>query len=173
MQRVIREGLIPILLLFLLIPQASGIGLGASPDRIDFGMVNPKEGAVRELYVINTGNEAERVMLTVEGVNLAVDPQEFDLPAKEKRMVKISIDNIDAGEYRGSILIMARPSGGDGASGRPSGGDGASGLGLGAALRVPVSFHVKSEIYRNVMGAIGLSAAIATVVILWVRRRRL
>ncbi len=163
MQRVIREGLIPILLLFLLIPQASGIGLGASPDRIDFGMVNPKEGAVRELYVINTGNEAERVMLTVEGVNLTVDPQEFDLPAKEKRMVKISIDNIDAGEYRGSILIMARP----------SGGDGASGLGLGAALRVPVSFHVKSEIYRNVMGAIGLSAAIATVVILWVRRRRL
>ncbi len=163
MQRVIREGLIPILLLFLLIPQASGIGLGASPDRIDFGTVNPKEGAVRELYVINTGNEAERVMLTVEGVNLTVDPQEFDLPAREKRMVKISIDNIDAGEYRGSILIMARP----------SGGDGASGLGLGAALRVPVSFHVKSEIYRNVMGAIGLSAAIATVVILWVRRRRL
>jgi hypothetical protein len=81
---VIRRGIIPLVLLFLLIPQASGIGVGASPDRIEFGVVSQRDGAIRELYVINTGDEAERVLLTVEGVDLIVDPQEFDLDAKER-----------------------------------------------------------------------------------------
>ena len=121
-QRASRRGIIPLLLIFLLIPQASGIGVGASPDRIDFGMLNLKDGAVRELYVINTGDAAERVMLAVDGVDLTVDPMEFDLASKENRAVTVSVDHAEAGEHEGSILITAHPSG-----------DGAGGFGLGAA----------------------------------------
>lgn len=161
LRRVIRRGIIPLVLLFLLIPQASGIGVGASPDRIEFGVVSQRDGAIRELYVINTGDEAERVLLTVEGMDLIVDPQEFDLDAKESRAVSVSIDHAEAGEYDGSILITARPSGDD-----------AGGLGLGAGVRVPVSFVVKGSSYIKTLLAVEGLIAIAAVVLLWMRRSK-
>jgi len=157
-----RRGIIPLFLLFLLIPQVAGIGIGASPDEIRFGEVGAKEGAMRELYVVNTDDESERVWLTVEGVDLIVDPQEFDLGAKESRVVNISTDHKKAGEYKGSILIITRPSGDD-----------PDGLGLGAGVRVPVSFVVKDEIFiKGLQGVVGLLIAIAFVVLLWMRRSK-
>jgi hypothetical protein len=162
LQRASCKGIIPLLLLFLLIPQASGIGVGVSPDKIEFGVVNPKDEAMRELYVVNTGDEAERVLLTVEGVDLIVDPQEFDLGAKESRAVNVSIDQKRTGEYNGSILITARSSGDD-----------AGGLGLGAAVRIPVSFVVKNSSYIKILLAVeGSLIAIAAVVLLWMRRSK-
>ena len=162
LHRVVRRGIISLLLLFLLIPQASGIGVGASPDKIEFGVVSPKDGAIRELYVINTGDEAERVLLTLEGVNLSVDPQEFDLGAKESKVVNISIDQKKTGEYNGSILITACPSGDD-----------AGGLGLGAAVRIPVSFVVKDSSHVKILMAVeGSLVAIAAVALLWMRRSK-
>ncbi len=160
LQRASRRGVIPLLLLFLLIPQASGIGVGASPDRIEFGVVSPKDGAVRGLYVINTGDAAERVMLTVEGVNLTVDPLEFDLAAKEHRAVVVSVDHAETGEHEGSILITARPSGG-----------GAGGLGLGAGVRVPVSFVVEDSTSWKVAIVAGLLLLlVAAAAVFWRRR---
>ena len=159
LQRASRRGIIPLILLFLLIPQASGIGVGASPDRIDFGVVSLKDGAVRELYVINTGDAAERVLLTVEGVNLTVDPLEFDLAAKENRVVVASVDHAEAGEHEGSILITARPAG-----------DGASGLGLGAGVRVPISFVVEDRTSWKVVVVAGLILLVAAAAV--IRRRR-
>lgn len=157
-----RRGIIPLLLLFLLIPQVAGIGIGSSPDKIEFGEVRPKEGAMRELYVVNTDDETERVLLIVEGVDLIVYPQEFDLSVKESRVVNISIDQKKAGEYNGSILIMTRPSDHD-----------PGGLGLGAGVRVPVSFVVKDEIFiKTLQGVGGLLIAIAFVVLLWMRRSK-
>ncbi len=162
LRKVVRKGIIPLFLLFLLIPQASGIGVGASPDKIEFGVVSPKDGAIRELYVINTGDEAERVLLTVEGVNLSVDPQEFDLGAKESKVVNVSIDQKKTGEYNGSILITARSSGDD-----------AGGLGLGAAVRIPVSFVVKDSSYNKILMTVeGSLVAIAAVALLWMRRSK-
>ena len=163
LQRASRRGVIPLLLLlFLLIPQASGIGVGASPERIDFGMVNLKEGAVRELYVINTGDAAERVLLTVEGVNLIVDPQEFDLAAKENRAVMVSVGHAEAGEHEGSILITARPAG-----------SGTDGLGLGAGVRVPVSFVVEDNISEKVVVVAGLLLLLLVAAAVLFRRQRL
>ena len=157
-----RRGIIPLFLLFLLIPQVAGIGVGASPDKIEFGEVGPKEGAMRELYVVNTDDESGRVMLTVEGVDLIVDPQEFGLGARESRIVNVSIDQKEPGEYKGSILITTRPSGED-----------SGGLGLGAGVRVPVSFVVKDEIFiKTLQGVGGLLIAIAFVVLLWMRRSK-
>ena len=161
LQRASRRGIIPLLLLFLLIPQASGIGVGASPDRIDFGVVSLKDGAVRELYVINTGDAAERVLLTVEGVNLTVDPLEFDLAAKENRVVVVSVDHAEAGEHEGSILITARPPGG-----------GAGGLGLGAGVRVPVSFVVEDGTSWKVVVVAGLLLLVAAAAVFWRRRTK-
>jgi len=161
LQRASRRGIIPLLLLFLLIPQASGIGVGASPDRIDFGVVSLKDGAARELYVINTGDAAERVMLTVEGVNLTVDPHVFDLAAKENRAVMVSVDHAEAGEHEGSILITARPAG-----------DGAGGLGLGAGVRVPVSFVVVDRASWKVVVAAGLLLLVAAAAVFWRRRTK-
>ncbi|MEA1966399.1 MAG: hypothetical protein U9N05_03850 [Euryarchaeota archaeon] len=162
LQRASRRGIIPLLLLFLLIPQASGIGVGASPDRIDFGVVSPKEGAVRELYIINTGDAAECVMLTVEGVNLTVDPLEFDLAAKENRAVTVSVNHAEAGEHEGSILITARPSG-----------DGSGGLGLGAGVRVPVSFVVEDSTSWKVAIVVGLLLLlVAAAAVFWRRRTK-
>ncbi|MBA1342228.1 MAG: hypothetical protein C5S52_01330 [ANME-2 cluster archaeon] len=161
LQRASRRGIIPLLLLFLLIPQASGIGVGASPDRIDFGVVSLKDGAVRELYVINTGDAAERVLLTVEGVNLTVDPLEFDLAAKENRVVVVSVDHAEAGEHEGSILITAHPPGG-----------GAGGLGLGAGVRVPVSFVVEDGSLWKVVVAAGLLLLVAAAAVFWRRRTK-
>jgi hypothetical protein len=162
LQRVSRRGIIPLLLLFLLIPQASGIGVGASPDRIDFGVVSPKDGAVRELYVINTGDAAERVLLTVEGVNLTVNPLEFDLAANENRAVVVLVDHAEAGEHEGSILITARPSGG-----------GSGGLGLGAGVRVPVSFVVEDSTSWKVAVVAGLLLLlVAATAVFWRRRTK-
>jgi len=160
LQRASRRGIIPLLLLFLLIPQASGIGVGASPDRIEFGVVSPKEGAVRELYVINTGDAAERVILMVEGIDLTVDPLEFDLAAKENQAVVVSVDHAEVGEHEGSILITARPSGG-----------GAGGLGLGAGVRVPVSFVVEDRTSWKVAIVAGLLLLlVAAAAVFWRRR---
>ena len=161
LQRASRRGIIPLLLLFLLIPQASGIGVGASPDRIEFGVVSLKDGAVRELYVINTGDAAERVMLTVEGVDLTVDPREFDLAAKESRAVVVSVDHAEAGEHGGSILITARPAG-----------DGAGGLGIGAGVRVPVSFVVEDSTSRKVVVVAGMLILVAATAVFWRRRTK-
>ena len=161
LQRASHRGIIPLLLLFLLIPQASGIGVGASPDRIDFGVVIPKDGVARELYVINTGDAAERVLLTVEGVNLTVDPLEFDLAAKENRAVTVSVDHAESGEHEGSILIMARLSG-----------DGAGGLGVGAGVRVPVSFVVEDNASWKVAIVAGLLLLVAAAAVFWRRRTK-
>ncbi|MEA3282641.1 MAG: hypothetical protein U9Q68_08830 [Euryarchaeota archaeon] len=158
LQRASRRGIIPLLLLFLLIPQASGIGVGASPDRIDFDVVT-KEGAVRDLYVINTGDAAERVMLTVDGIGITVDPLEFDLAAKENKVVAVSVDHTEAGEHEGSILITARPVG-----------DGAGGLGLGAGVRVPVSFVVEDSSLWKIVVVAGLLLLVAAAAV--IRRRR-
>ncbi|MGP8337042.1 MAG: hypothetical protein ACT6FC_02265 [Methanosarcinaceae archaeon] len=163
LQRVRRRGFISLFLLFLLVPQVAGIGVGASPDRIEFGDVDPKEGAMQEMYVINTGDTAERILLILEGVNLTLDSMEFDLGAQESRAVTVSVDQKETGEYNGSILITARPIGDD-----------PGGLGLGAGVRVPVSFVVKGENHMAiVMASGGLLIAIATVVLLGMRRLKL
>ncbi|MGP8320400.1 MAG: hypothetical protein ACT6FD_06390 [Methanosarcinaceae archaeon] len=158
--RVRYKGVFSLFLLFLLVPQASGIGVGASPDNIDFGEVEPKEGATLELYVINTGDTAERVSLIVEGVDIIVDSLEFDLDAQESKAVTVSVDQKKGGEYNGSILITARPSDDD-----------SGGLGLGAGVRVPVSFVVKDSNHINILlAAGGLLIVIATVVLSRIRR---
>ncbi|MEA1894996.1 MAG: hypothetical protein U9N36_07330 [Euryarchaeota archaeon] len=103
---------------------------------------------VRELYVTNTGDAVERVLLTMAGTNLTVDQLELDLAAKENRAVAVSTDHSEAGEHEERILITACPSG-----------DAARGLGLGAGVRVPVSFVMKGWLCHDSCGNFGRCAA--------------
>ena len=154
------RGIIPLLFLFLLIPPASCIGIGASPDQIDFGMVDQKECVIQELYVVNTGSETEQVLLTANGVNLSIEPHEFVLEAKKSKVVEVSVDSIniiEAGEHTGSILITARPPGIT------------EGLGFGAGVKIPVSFVVKENSNLKIIAAVVSLIAIFAIVLLWVR----
>ncbi|MEA1864063.1 MAG: hypothetical protein U9N46_02515, partial [Euryarchaeota archaeon] len=124
------------------------------------GVLSQRDGAMQELYVINTGGERARITLMVNGVNLIVDPQEFDLAAKESRAVNVSVDHTEAGEYAGSILITARPAG-----------NGSGGLGFGAGVRIPVSFVLKGGGgYPKFMIAEGLLIGSMAAMLLWMRR---
>lgn len=160
LQRMNHRGILPLLFLFLLIPSASCIGIGASPDQIDFGMVDQEECVAQELYVINTGSETEQVLLTTNGVNLSIEPHEFVLEAKKSRLVEVSVDTInilEAGEHSGSILITARPPGNT------------EGLKFGAGVKVPVSFVVKENSYIKIFAAVVSLIAIFAIVLIWVR----
>jgi hypothetical protein len=159
-----RGGIISLLsffLLFLLITPASAIGIGASPEKIEFGIISPNKDAIKELHVINTGSETEHIKLTVEGAYIGIDPEEFDLNARQSRAVNISINPVDAGEYKGNILITAHPTDSK-----------TNGLGLGAGVRIPVSFVVNENSYVKILTFLGLFTAIVTVVLLWVRLKK-
>ena len=160
LQRMNHRGIFSLLFLFLLIPSASCIGIGASPDQIDFGMVDQEECVAQELYVINTGSETEQVLLTANGVNLSIEPRDFVLEAKKSGVVEVSVDSIDileAGEHTGSILITARPTGNT------------EGLGFGAGVKIPVSFVVKENSNLKIFAAVVSLIAIFAIVLLWVR----
>ena len=151
----------PLFLLFLLITPASAIGIGASPERIEFGIINQNEDAIKELHVINTGSETEYIKLTVEGAYVDIDPEEFDLNARQSRAVNISIDSADAGEYKGNILITAHPT--DSRT---------NGLGLGAGVRIPVSFVVNENSYVKILTFLGLLTVIVMIILVWVQLKK-
>lgn len=159
--RVINKGVIPFLFFLVLVTPVSAIGIGASPDRIEFGTVNKNIEVMQKLYVINTGDEKEHIVLTVKGADIDVDTEEFDLHSKQTRAVNISINAVEAGDYSGSILITACPSD-----------SGTSGLGFGAGVRVPVSFVVKDDIDIKSPIVMGLLAPIVIVILLHMRLKK-
>ena len=162
--RVINKGVIPLFLFFVLVTPVSAIGVGASPDRIEFGTVSKNIEVIQELYVINTGDETEQFTLTVEGADISIDTEEFNLHSKQTRAVNVSINAVEAGEYSGNILITASPLD-----------SGLSGLGFGAALRVPVSVVVKDDIGIKspiVMGSLAAIVAIMAIIPLHMRLKK-
>ena len=159
LQRVICKGITLSLLLFLFVQPVFGLGIGASPDSIDFGVVSQKEGAEQDLYVINTGDEPEQVLIEVEEVDLKIDPDAFDLDAGETKTVLVSVDTQEAGTYNGSILITAISA--------VNAGDGP---GIGAGVRIPVSFVVRNEMYGGIEVFTGFLVFVFAVTILWMRQ---
>ncbi|MBA7553610.1 hypothetical protein ES705_46204 [subsurface metagenome] len=76
-------------------------------------------------------------------------------------MVNVSIDSKEIGGYTGSILITARPLEAD-----------SGGLGLGAGVRIPVSFQVKDNSYVMVLAVTGFLILVVAVALLWMRRSK-
>jgi hypothetical protein len=115
----------------------SALGVGASPDRIDYGVLETGDGSAKSLYVINTGDEVERIVVVAEAFEniTKLSASEFALNPKESRLIDVTMDipsGFEVGDHSGSILITGFP----GAS---------AGLGIGASVRIPVEFSVERK----------------------------
>ncbi len=73
----------------------------------------------------------------------------------------VSVDHAEAGVHEGSILITARPAG-----------DGAGGLGIGAGVRVPVSFVVEDSSLWKVVVVAGMLLLVAAAAVIRGRRTK-
>ena len=131
--------LVAIALLAIVAPlqTVSALGVGASPDRIDYGVLDAGDGSAKSLYVINTGNEVERIVVVTETFEdiTELSASEFALNPKESRLINVTINipsGFEVGDHSGSILIAGFP----GAS---------TGLGIGASVRIPVEFSVEKK----------------------------
>jgi len=110
------------------------------------------------LHVINTGDTAQHIQIIIEAVDIIVDPQSFDLDAGENKLVNVSLNTMDTGEYTGSILITAR-----------SLQSNENGLGFGAAVRVPVSFTIEDEMSEGLILVIMLLILLVIAAFMWKR----
>ena len=131
--------LVAIALLAIVAPlqTVSALGVGASPDRIDYGVLETGDGSAKSLYVINTGDEVERIVVVTETFEdiTELSASEFALNPKESRLINVTINipsGFEVGDHSGSILIAGFP----GAS---------TGLGIGASVRIPVEFSVEKK----------------------------
>jgi uncharacterized membrane protein len=116
---------------------ASALGIGASPDRIDYGILMTGDGSAKSLYVINTGDGVERIVVATEafGNITELSASEFTLDPKESRLINVTLtipSGFEEGNHSGSILITGFP----GTS---------SELSIGAAVRIPVEFSVEKK----------------------------
>ncbi len=116
---------------------ASALGVGASPDRINYGVLDAGDGSAKSLYVINTGDEVERIVVKAEAFEniTELSASEFALNPKESRLINVTMDipsGFEVGDHSGSILITGFP----GVS---------TGLGIGASVRIPVEFSVEKK----------------------------
>lgn len=154
--------IIAFLSLIAFLQTASALGVGASPDRIDYGVLNTGDGLSESLYVINTGDEVERIVVKAESFEnmTELSASEFTLNPKESRRINITIDipsDFERGDHSGSLLVTGFP----GTS---------SGLGIGASVRIPVEFSVRESIPRTgILLAIGC-ACLVIILLVYIRR---
>ncbi len=144
---------------------ASALGIGASPDRIDYGVLMTGDGSAESLYVINTGDEVERIVVATEafGNITKLSASEFTLNPKESRLVNVTMvipSGFEEGNYSGSILIT----GFLGAS---------TGLGIGASVRIPVEFSVERKPVPLMVSGIAILGCVCLMITLLVYVRRL
>ncbi len=156
---------IAILAIAMYIQTASALGVGASPARIDYGVLDAGDGLAKSLYVINTGDGVERIVVVAEtfGNITEISASEFALNPKESRLVNITMDipsGFEEGEHFGSILITGFP----GAS---------SGLGIGASVRIPVEFSVEGKTASSRTLGFAIIGCVCLMIALLVYSRRL
>ncbi|MEA1944366.1 MAG: hypothetical protein U9N07_03375 [Euryarchaeota archaeon] len=154
--------IITLLSLVTLVQTASALGVGASPDRIDYGILNTGDGSVKSLYVINTGDEVERIVVKTETFEnmTELSASEFTLNPKESRLINLTLtipSDFEEGDHSGSLLVTGFPST-------------SSGLGIGASVRIPMEFSVRESIPQTGI-ILAISCACLVIILLaYVRR---
>ena len=143
----------------------SASGVGASPDRIDYGVLDAGDGLAKSLYVINTGDEVGRIVVVAETFEniTEISVSEFALNPKESRLINITMNSpsgFEEGDHSGSILIISFP----GAS---------SGLGIGASVRIPVEFTVEGKTASLRTLGFAIIGCVCLMIILLICSRRL
>ncbi len=164
-KRVFLTPIITFLLLVTFLQTISALGVGASPDRIDYGVLDAGDGSAKSLYVINTGDEVERIVVVAEAfANITeLSASEFTLNPKESRLINVTMaipSDFEEGNHSGSLLITGFP----GTS---------SGLGIGAAIRIPVEFSVENKPVPLMVSGIAIIGCVCLMITLLVYVRRL
>ena len=144
---------------------ASALGVGASPDRIDYGVLETGDGSAKSLYVINTGSEVEKIVVKAETFEdiTELSASEFALNPKESRLINVTMaipSDFEVGDHSGSLLITGFP----GAS---------TGLGIGASVRIPVEFSVEEKTTPLIDIGIAIIGCVCLMITLLVYVRRL
>lgn len=144
---------------------ASALGVGASPDRIDYGVLETGDGSAESLYVINTGDGVERIVVATEAFEniTELSASEFTLNPKESRLINVTMtipSDFEVGDHSGSLLITGFP----GAS---------TGLGIGASVRIPVEFSVEKKPVPLVASGIAIIGCVCLMLTLLVYVKRL
>ncbi len=144
---------------------ASALGVGASPGRIDYGVLETGDGSAKSLYVINTGDEVERIVVAPEAFEniTELSASEFTLNPKESRLINVTMDipsGFEVGDHSGSLLITGFPSV-------------STGLGIGASVRIPVEFSVEEKTVS--LGTLGFAiiGCVCLMIVILVCSRRL
>ena len=155
---------IAILVIATHVQTASALGVGASPDRINYGVLETGDGSAKSLYVINTGDEVEKIVVKAEAFEniTELSASEFALNPKESRLINVTMDipsGFEMGDHSGSILITGFP----GAS---------TGLGIGASVRIPVEFSVEEKSPPLTTIGIALIGCVCVMLILLIYVRR-
>ena len=143
---------------------ASALGVGASPGRIDYGVLETGDGSAKSLYVINTGDEVERIVVATEAFEniTELSASEFTLNPKESRLINVTMaipSDFEVGDHSGSLLITGFP----GAS---------TGLGIGASVRIPVEFSVEEKSPPLMAIGIAIIGCVCAMLILLIYVRR-
>ncbi len=128
---------IALLVIAMHVQTVSALGVGASPGRIDYGVLETGDGSAKSLYVINTGDEVERIVVAAEAFEniTELSASEFTLNPKASRLINVTMDipsGFEIGDHSGSLLITSFPSV-------------STGLGIGASVRIPVEFSVEEK----------------------------
>ncbi len=144
---------------------ASALGVGASPDIIDYGVLDAGDGSAKSLYVINTGSEVEKIVVVAETFEdiTELSASEFALNPKESRLINVTMaipSDFEVGDHSGSLLITGFP----GAS---------TGLGIGASVRIPVEFSVEEKSPPLMAIGIAIIGCVCVMIILLTYIRRL
>jgi len=139
-------------------------GIGASPDRINCGILMTGDGPAKSLYVINTGEEVERIVVATEAfANITeLSASEFTLNPKESRSINVTMvipSDFEEGNHSGSMLITGFP----GAS---------TGLDIGASVRIPVEFSVERKPVPLMVSGIAILGCVCLMITLLVYVRR-
>jgi len=136
-KKVFMLAAIALLVISTYIQTASALGVGASPDRINYGVLETGDGSAKSLYVINTGSEVEKIVVVAETFEdiTELSASEFALNPKESRLIDVTMaipSDFEVGDHSGSLLITGFPSA-------------STGLGIGASVRIPVEFSVEKR----------------------------
>ncbi len=152
--------------LVIVSPTAATLGVGVSPEKIDFGTITIGESVLKELYIVNTGDENERIVIKAEkfGNITEFSASEFIIKPKESKLVNVTMSippDFNEGNYSGSLLVTSLPSD-------------ASGLNIGTAVRIPIAFSVHASLITWVfIGVCIVSGAFLSGIFFFVHRRKI
>jgi len=140
--------------------QASAVGVGTAPSKLDFSL-GLGSSITKTLYVVNTGDTEAHYRVYVDKEYegwFDIAPEEFSLAPQANKATQITVTPpfFPFGDHTTHIYVV---------SANPS-----LQIGLGAGIKVPVHIHTSNLLLWI---GIGIVAFLAVLIVLLIRRRRM